>query len=474
MPAFHGIFIDIGDEQSLQQSLSTFSAHLTRQLDMLRRAGPTTLLLFDELGAGTDPDEGAAIGRAILDDLLRLRARCIVTTHLGALKGFALTRPRAENGRVEFDIETLRPTYHLRIGEAGSSNAIDIAQRLGMPRRLVQASRFNLSRKARALRAAIEGTDVAKRQAEDARRAAETARADAARAAGAADEAKARYEAEQAAFQQWLQHVVHLQPGARCRVRHVDTEGQVVRMRLDKQRAEVAVGAMLIEVPLGDLLPPDVPAPPPRPPRPPRTEPPPQSRERRPRAEGPPPRDRRPHPGHPARGDVRPPRGDHREHGARPRPERREPEPAWRPLSDRDAESLTAGSQVIAKRFHRPATIVRVNAAKKVAVVTVGLLEVEVPFSGLGLPAEPAPPRPAPPVVAVQGTNIPPGSPSNAEAAALAQAESAPAEAAALSAATADLPAATTQSGETKAAEQVSPTPMLDPQATPAVPDVPS
>lgn len=402
LPAFHGIYIDIGDEQSLQQSLSTFSAHLTRQLDMLRRAGPQTLLLFDELGAGTDPDEGAAIGRAILDDLLRLRARCIVTTHLGALKGVALTRPRAENGRVEFDVETLRPTYHLRIGEAGTSNAIEIAQRLGMSRRLVEAARFNLSRKARALRAAIAGTDAAKRQAEDARRAAEAAKADAARAAGAADAAKARLEAEQAAFQAWLQRVVHLQPGDACRVRHVDTEGKVVRVRLEKQRADVAVGAMLIEVPLGDLLPPDVPAPPPRAPRPPRPQS--ESRPREPRApQGPPasPRPPRGRDGHGPRERGRPPGTDRRLHdgarppggdGARPpRSERHEPRPElhWQALSDEAAAALTSGAQVIAKRFHRPATVVRVNATRKVALVTVGLLEVELPFSGLALPAEP-------------------------------------------------------------------------------------
>ncbi|MCH7994982.1 MAG: DNA strand exchange inhibitor protein, partial [Planctomycetes bacterium] len=128
---FTNILIDIGDEQSLQQSLSTFSAHLRLQRAMLNKAGDRTLVLIDELGAGTDPDEGAAIGRTVLDELLRLKCRCVVTTHLGALKGFALERERAENGCVDFNHETLRPTYHLRIGEPGASNAIAIAQRLG-------------------------------------------------------------------------------------------------------------------------------------------------------------------------------------------------------------------------------------------------------------------------------------------------------------------------------------------------------
>lgn len=363
-PIFHQVLIDIGDEQSLQQSLSTFSAHLTRQMDMLRRAGPTTLVLLDELGAGTDPDEGAAIGRAILDELLRLRARCIVTTHLGALKAFALTRPRSENGSVEFDIQTLRPTYRLRIGEAGQSNAIDIAQRLGMPRRLVIAARRNLSKKARAMRAVLQGADAAKRDAESARTAAERARIEAQQAVTQADLARRALETQQADFQAWLQRVIHLQPGDRVRVRHVDKEGKVVRVRLDRQRVEVAVGAMSIEVPLGDILPPDVPAPPER--EPPPTATPPRRPDPRPGRDAPPAAESR----------NRPPRV----RNGPPRP------PEFAPLSDAELAALQPGAEVIAKRFHRPATVVRVIAPKKVVVVTIGALEVEVPFSGLALP----------------------------------------------------------------------------------------
>ncbi|HQL55573.1 MAG TPA: hypothetical protein PLQ87_12765, partial [Phycisphaerae bacterium] len=170
---FSNILIDVGDEQSMQQSLSTFSAHLTRLIDMLRHGGPRTLLLIDELGAGTDPDEGAALGRAILEELLRLHCRAVVTTHLGALKGFALMHEGAENACVEFDTQTLRPTFHLSLGEPGQSNAIEVAQRLGMSKRMIAAARRNLSRKARALHAALEGTRQVKRQAESARRAAD-------------------------------------------------------------------------------------------------------------------------------------------------------------------------------------------------------------------------------------------------------------------------------------------------------------
>ncbi|MCA9244378.1 MAG: hypothetical protein KDA32_10515, partial [Phycisphaerales bacterium] len=167
---FKRVLIDIGDEQNMQQSLSTFSAHLTRQLDMLNKACPSSLILIDELGAGTDPDEGAAIGRTLLEELLRLGSRCVVTTHLGALKSFPLREDRAENACVEFDLETLKPTYHLVIGQPGHSNAIDIAKRLGMPKRLVVAAHGNLSRRAKALREALKQTSSAKRDAEDARK----------------------------------------------------------------------------------------------------------------------------------------------------------------------------------------------------------------------------------------------------------------------------------------------------------------
>ncbi|UCG32053.1 MAG: hypothetical protein JSU68_10350 [Phycisphaerales bacterium] len=145
MPVFDDVLMDVGDEQSLQQSLSTFSSHLGYVLETLRRSTPRTLVLIDELGAGTDPDEGAAIGRAVMDELLQIGCRAIITTHLGVLKSRAHTHTRVENASVEFDLETLMPTYRLRIGEAGNSNALAIAQRLGMPKRLVDAAEKHLS-----------------------------------------------------------------------------------------------------------------------------------------------------------------------------------------------------------------------------------------------------------------------------------------------------------------------------------------
>ena len=373
---FQRVMIDIGDEQNMQQSLSTFSAHLKQQMDMLQRAGSRALVLIDEIGAGTDPDEGAAIGRAILDELLRLECRCIATTHIGALKSVPLTRPRAENGCVEFDNETLEPTYHLRVGEAGLSNAIQIATRLGMPRRLIEAARKNLSRKAKVLRAVIKGASGAKREAEEARRAAEDARLDADRAHNEAKDMRADLEKQKADFTEWVRRVVHLQAGDPVRVRNFDRDGKVVRIRLDQQRAEVDLGSFAVEVPLGDILPPETIAPPPPLPKP------------RPAAAAPPkpkkqPRPPKPQQPHGPAGGPRPPRDGrgHRPHDAKDQPKR-----LYKPLSEAEISALKAGDEIVVKRLHRLGRIARIETDKHVAVVSVGLFEVEVPFNGIAIP----------------------------------------------------------------------------------------
>lgn len=398
---FNRVLIDVGDEQSMQQSLSTFSAHLTRQMEMLRKAGPRTLVLIDEIGAGTDPDEGAAIGRALLDELLRLEARAITTTHLGALKSYPLMRKRVENGCVEFDEATLRPTYHLRIGEPGMSNAIAIAERLGMPARLVQAARRALDHKSRELSAALRETSSAKRDAESARAAAEDARMEAGRAHTAAREARDVYRKQQVAFEEWVARIVHLQPGDPVRVRNFTRDGRIVRLRIDQQRAEVDLGVFAVEVPLGDILPPETVAPPPRlprpaPPIPGGTEP---GRGRRRRAE----RQQRSieHPApanserHAVVSTAVPPAVDHAQHDRpAPRPpqahsqaRRHEPPPiAFMPLSDEEILALAPQSEIVVKRLQRAGRLIRVKAEKKIALVSVGNLEVEVPFSGIGKP----------------------------------------------------------------------------------------
>jgi DNA mismatch repair protein MutS2 len=255
LPVFDDVLIDVGDEQSLQQSLSTFSAHLVHVLATLRRSTPRTLVLIDELGAGTDPDEGAAIGRAVMDELLRIGCRTVITSHLGALKSQAYTHPRVENAGVEFDLETLKPTYKLHIGEAGSSNALAVARRLGLPRRLVAAAEQHLSERYKAFSQAIAGTVESRRRAERALKQAEKNELQAVEAREEYEKRAAELLAKQEAFDRWCRYVTTLKPGDRVYVKSFSHEGTVVRLQLQRQVAVVVIGAVEAEVSLSEIQP---------------------------------------------------------------------------------------------------------------------------------------------------------------------------------------------------------------------------
>jgi DNA mismatch repair protein MutS2 len=254
VPVFTQILADIGDEQSLEQSLSTFSSHISRIAHILRTADEKSLVLLDELGAGTDPTEGGALGRAILDELDRLACRAMVTTHLGDLKTYAFHNERAENGAVEFDTATLRPTYRLLIGQFGMSNALKIARRLKLPRDLLRRAHRYLKRRQKRAPEMVRLQQL-REETEKAREEALTAAHEAAREREGyerkQEELRRQAEAE-AVLREWRSR---LQPGDRAHVQRFGSVGRVVRLDHKRAVAAVSVGLGQWEVPLDELTP---------------------------------------------------------------------------------------------------------------------------------------------------------------------------------------------------------------------------
>jgi DNA mismatch repair protein MutS2 len=169
LPVFDGIYADIGDEQSLSQSLSTFSGHMVNIAGIIAGAGRNSLALLDELGSGTDPEEGSAIAMAILDELIEKGTRLVVTTHHGILKNYGYTRPGVENASMEFDPSTLSPTFRILMGVPGESRALDIAGRNGLPAPLVGQARSYLAEERADVSALIRGLRDRHRELESVR-----------------------------------------------------------------------------------------------------------------------------------------------------------------------------------------------------------------------------------------------------------------------------------------------------------------
>jgi DNA mismatch repair protein MutS2 len=166
---FNNIYADIGDEQSIEQSLSTFSAHLVNIIRILREAGKDTLVLLDELGAGTDPTEGSALAMTILEYLQQKQVKIVATTHYSELKVFAYNHPRIINASVEFDVSTLKPTYKLLMGIPGKSNAFVIARGLGMPEKIIVRAGEFLTKDQVQVAELIENLEVERRISEQER-----------------------------------------------------------------------------------------------------------------------------------------------------------------------------------------------------------------------------------------------------------------------------------------------------------------
>jgi DNA mismatch repair protein MutS2 len=257
LPIFDDVLTDIGDEQSLEQSLSTFSSHVGRIREILGRATERSLVLLDELGAGTDPTDGAALGRAILDELDRVGCRSIVTTHIGDLKTYALSNPDAENAAVEFDDETLKPKYRLLIGDIGHSNALKIARQLRLPEHVVARAESYLAQNRSGGVPEWEVLQQVRKEAEQARDASMRVQAEAERTRAALVQRLAELQDESRKAEEIVEARARLQAGDRVVVPRLgyDRPGRLVKLDPRKKTAVVSIGHVTWNVSIDELIP---------------------------------------------------------------------------------------------------------------------------------------------------------------------------------------------------------------------------